>query len=262
MYDDTDYENIATVPEVVQVLEEKMIMDFYKWQRKDEECSNIYTYWVDKDLIFHVDCFKKKKLLVLIKVIDLVLKYFHSSTSGGHMGTRKTRALTMREFFWPGMGWDIDTFVQECKECQFAEQPLNSKMGSYSVKLPKALGKGLFRYFRSTAMIHSRVIKDLCFECGVKHIPMSSYYPCPNIVERVNINVKVALHIFHNNDQRGWDRNLPELCLTFNSVPHSAMGFSQCKIFLGKELPVPLLNVWGIPIEIMDDNSNSELDKI
>ncbi|KAJ8894817.1 hypothetical protein PR048_000124 [Dryococelus australis] len=60
------------------------------------------------------------------------------------------------------------------------------------------------------------------------------------------------LSIFHNIDQRGWDQNLPELCLTFNLVPHSATGFSKCKIFLGRELPVSLLNICGIPLEIMD----------
>ncbi|KAJ8875395.1 hypothetical protein PR048_023290, partial [Dryococelus australis] len=130
----------------------QMFTDFYKWQREDDGRSNISTYRMVKDLIFQVYRFKKNKLFVPIKVRDLVLKYFHSSTSWGHMGKKKTRTLIMRKSFWPGMGRDIDTFV----------------------------------------------------------------------------------FLVHCQD--------PEFWFAFNSVPHSATGFSPYKIFLGRELPVPLLN--------------------
>ncbi|KAJ8876857.1 hypothetical protein PR048_021304 [Dryococelus australis] len=83
-----------------------------------------------------------------------------------------------------------------------------------------------------------------CFEWGVKHINTSPYYPCPNIVECVNEKVKLG-------------SKSPEKSLAFNST-----GFSQCKVFLGHELPVPLLNVWGIPPEAMEINSSKELEDI
>ncbi|KAJ8885533.1 hypothetical protein PR048_011731 [Dryococelus australis] len=40
------------------------------------------------------------------------------------------------------------------------------------------------------------------------------------------------------------------------------MGFSPCKVFLGRELPMALLNVWSIPQEAMQDVSNNDLEKI
>ncbi|KAJ8885200.1 hypothetical protein PR048_011396 [Dryococelus australis] len=105
------------------------------------------------------------------------------------------------------------------------------------------------------------VMTDLCFAWVVKHITTSLYYTCPNIVEQVNKNVKVALKIFHNMYHHSWDQNLPELNCYFNSAPHSATGFSPCKIFLCRELPVPRLNVWVIRPEIMESNNNSEFTK-
>ncbi|KAJ8876560.1 hypothetical protein PR048_021005 [Dryococelus australis] len=56
----------------------------------------------------------------------------------------------------------------------------------------------------------------MCFEWGMKHINTSQYYPCPILDERVNKNVKVALSIFHSEDQKNWDQYISELSLSFN----------------------------------------------
>ncbi|KAJ8868595.1 hypothetical protein PR048_030133 [Dryococelus australis] len=90
---------------------------------------------------------------------------------------------------------------------------------------------------------NSRMKKDMCFEWGIKHTNTSPHYPCPNIVERVKKNVKTTLRIFHSNDHCSWDINLPDLSLAFNSVTHSATSFTPSIVFLGRELPSPLLNV-------------------
>ncbi|KAJ8885492.1 hypothetical protein PR048_011690 [Dryococelus australis] len=71
---------------------------------------------------------------------------------------------------------------------------------------------------------NSRILKDICFEWEMKHINTCPYYPFPNLVDRVNKNVKVALSIFHNHGHHCCDQNIWELSLVFNSIPHATTG--------------------------------------
>ncbi|KAJ8885664.1 hypothetical protein PR048_011862 [Dryococelus australis] len=94
----------------------------------------------------------------------------------------------------------------------------------------------------------------------MKHVNTSPYYPCPNLVERINNNAKLALSMFHSVDQRSWDDDLPELNLALNSISHSATGFSPNKVFFGRELPLAILSVWVIPPESLETMTGKELE--
>ncbi|KAJ8875631.1 hypothetical protein PR048_023527 [Dryococelus australis] len=203
-----------------------------------------------------------------IRTRDLVLRYFHCSTRGAQIGREKTKALIKREFVWPDINHTSNKFVKECNECQLAKQPRNSTVGQYSVKicthswekvfidiyglLSKFLVLPPLRDMKAGIIVKARVDKVLkivrspelitCVFNGIKHVNTSPYYPCPNLVDRINKNVKVAL--------------------TFSSVPHSSTSFSQGKVFLGCELPLPLINLWGIPPLFLKATSGKELEEI
>ncbi|KAJ8878277.1 hypothetical protein PR048_018854 [Dryococelus australis] len=104
----------------------------------------------------------------------------------------------------------------------------------------------------NTSYFLSKLFKGISFEWRIKRITTNPYYPCQNLVERVDKDVKVALSIFHSHVHWSWDENMAELNLTFNSVPHSTTGFSPSKVFLGCELPSTLLNIWGTPPETLN----------
>ncbi|KAJ8896597.1 hypothetical protein PR048_001941, partial [Dryococelus australis] len=184
------------------------------------------------------------------------------------------------------MQQDIVSFVQSCRECQVAEQSLNSKFGPYSVQLPTRQSEKIFidiygplprsrdgnycililcdsfRKFvfmlplRDTKAGH--IMKDECFEWGIKHINSSPHCLCPNIIERVNKNFKTAVRIFHCNHHRSWVMNHPDLSLAFYYVSHSAKGFRP----VNRKLTSPLLNVWGIPCQALETFSNSKVQNI
>ena len=42
----------------------------------------------------------------------------HSSLLGGHLGTKKTKAMVNRHFTWPGLGKDVATWCKACERCQ------------------------------------------------------------------------------------------------------------------------------------------------
>lgn len=47
-----------------------------------------------------------------------LIKECHDTKWAGHPGTRRTRALLEREYFWPRMRSDIDEYVKSCLVCQ------------------------------------------------------------------------------------------------------------------------------------------------
>lgn len=79
---------------------------------------------------------------------------------------------------------------------------------------------------------------------------MSPFYPKSSIAERVNRNLKSALTIFHNHNQREWDRELGPLAAAMNSAYHEAIKMTPASLFLNRELNHPLANVWQLGPEM------------
>lgn len=92
----------------------------------------------------------------------------------------------------------------------------------------------------------SRQIADMCIGFGIKHIFTSPYNPSANNVERVNKNLKVAMRIYHNNDNKTWDENLHWFQVAFNSARHESTGQTPASLFLGRELNHPLQLAWKL----------------
>ncbi len=42
----------------------------------------------------------------------------HDHITAGHLGIEKTKELVLREFWWPKMKKDIETYVRACETCQ------------------------------------------------------------------------------------------------------------------------------------------------
>ncbi|KAJ8894240.1 hypothetical protein PR048_006852 [Dryococelus australis] len=230
---DKEYVMIRTMPEA--------FTNFPDWQKEDVECQEITklldlgnspNYCLDKGIIYFVDRSKRKTTYYLnISIIQLA-----------DIWGRKNCILI---------------FVYGFRKFNILLPLRDMKVGNISKVLIdrvwKIFGGSELLISDNASYFNSRIIKDMCFELGVKHVNMSPYYPCPNLVEWVNKNIKVALRIFHNSEQHGWNLNISELSLAFNSVP-------QSKVFLGRELPSPLLNIWGIPSECLDVSNKKELE--
>ena len=88
--------------------------------------------------------------------------------------------------------------------------------------------------------------KDFCLDFGIQHIFTSPYYPKPSHAERANKNVKIALRIFHNQNQQRWDENLHWFQISFNSALHESTGTTPSCLFLGRNLYQPLELNWNL----------------
>jgi len=50
---------------------------------------------------------------------DNFLKEKHSGGLAGHFGHDKTYALLIHSYYWPGMKYDVNNFVEKCRIFQY-----------------------------------------------------------------------------------------------------------------------------------------------
>lgn len=48
---------------------------------------------------------------------SVILREYHASALGGHMGERKLLAVVRGRFYWPGLAKDVKRFCRECPVC-------------------------------------------------------------------------------------------------------------------------------------------------
>ena len=53
----------------------------------------------------------RRKVVVGEEEANKIFLDFHDSAHGGHCGTQKTKYAVTARFYWPGMGVDLDKWV-------------------------------------------------------------------------------------------------------------------------------------------------------
>jgi hypothetical protein len=78
--------------------------------------------------------------------------------------------------------------------------------------------------------------KELCGVMGMKHALTTAHHPQANgQTEIMNQYLKIALRAFIGIDEKieNWDERLDPLALSFNSSPHSSIGFTPAYLLRG-----------------------------
>ena len=91
-----------------------------------------------------------------------------------------------------------------------------------------------------------REFGQLCFELGVKHVTISSYYPQPSHAERFNRNLRAALIAYHSGAHTTWDQNLTWFQLAFNTADHESTKAAPFVVIFPFRTWSPLINQWKI----------------
>lgn len=116
------------------------------------------------------------------------------------------------------------------------------------------LRSGLFAYFGfpkfivsdNVSTFKSKEFSDMCLQLGISHINTTPYYPNPSHAERVNKNIKIAIRIYHAENQTNWDQNIHLFQIAFNSAKHSSTGYSPADLFLSFQIRHPLELNWDL----------------
>lgn len=87
----------------------------------------------------------------------IVLKYFHASLYGGHLGNSTTLQKIAGNFYWSSMKQDVTACVQSCSECQQCKPPRNTKLVLHYIDSP-SFGKQLTWTFMGRCLAPRRSI--------------------------------------------------------------------------------------------------------
>eukprot|EP00731_Ephydatia_muelleri_P006912 Em0003g1160a len=93
------------------------------WSQKDHlvlDGGVLYRRWEDvpgKGFNPHL------QLVIPRTSIQAVLKEFHDTPTGGHLGLRKTLEKVRSRFYWPGQRHDVVNWCKACAECASCKSP-------------------------------------------------------------------------------------------------------------------------------------------
>ena len=92
--------------------------------------------------------------------------------------------------------------------------------------------------------------KKFIKECGIPHELTASRTPMENPVERINKVVKTMIAAFAADNQKEWDRDLPQFQFAYNSARNSATGYTPSLLMFGREIKPPKLFYRSVIAEV------------
>jgi transposase InsO family protein len=96
----------------------------------------------------------------------------------------------------------------------------------------------------------SQLFLELMRLLEIDKLRSSAYRAATNgIVERFHRTFNSMLGKIVSETQRDWDEKLPTVLAAYRASLHSSTGFTPNKLFLGREVKMPVDIVWGSPVE-------------
>src|SRR3954469_18238279 len=56
--------------------------------------------------------------VISVKELEIVLYSSHTSPNSGHFAVKKTIQRILERYYWPTIGKDVKTYIQNCDACQ------------------------------------------------------------------------------------------------------------------------------------------------
>ncbi|MCG7877685.1 MAG: RNase H-like domain-containing protein [Candidatus Thiodiazotropha endolucinida] len=108
----------------------------------------------------------------------------------------------------------------------------------------------------------SKLFSEVCNFLKIDKINTSSMRPQANgTVERFNRTLQTMLTSFCENDQKAWDRHLPQLMMAYRASQHSTTHLTPNLLMLGREAVLPAEAVTGLPYSHQDGNYPTDEDQ-
>jgi len=104
----------------------------------------------------------------------------------------------------------------------------------------------------------SELFSNLMRWMEIDKLRTTAYQPSTNgAVERFHRTLNAMLGKVVSVSQRDWDERLPAVMAAYRATPHESTGYSPNRLFLGREVRMPLDVVMGLPAE---ERGNSSVD--
>ena len=106
---------------IVNYLVTKSVPEYWNTHPKQKFFHDIRYYFWEETQLFHVRSDQIIRRCIPEEEQVHILSMCHSSSCGGHFGSRKTRAKVLQSgFYWPTLFQDVIKYCKECLKCQSA----------------------------------------------------------------------------------------------------------------------------------------------
>lgn len=193
-----------------------------------------------------------EKLLVPADFREDLLKHYHSSLPGGHLGVRKTFEKLQRNYYWPNLHLNVKRFIKSCWDCQQCKannQPSGNVMADY----PKSFKPGMGYAIDAVGPLPLTPRKHMYILTAVD---LASRWV-------------IALPVLNIKQEKLWDFVLehiilkfgtPEILLNDNGSPFDSHYFmDQCEKFNISLHPIPKYTPQCNPVERQHRTVNTGL---
>ena len=108
----------------------------------------------------------------------------------------------------------------------------------------------------------SKLFSEVCNFLKIDKVNTSSMRPQANgTVERFNRTLQIMLTNFCENDQKTWDRYLPQLLMAYRASQHCSTHLTPNLMMLGREVMLPAEAVTGLPTYTQDNDWQVDEDQ-
>lgn len=105
----------------------------------------------------------------------------------------------------------------------------------------------------------SELFSQLMTWMGIDKLRTTVFKPSTNsVVERFHRTLNSMLAKSVSESQRDWDERLPLVLAAYRATPHSSTGFTPNRLFLGREVRLPIDLVMRLPVEEFLSNVSAD----
>jgi len=109
------------------------------------------------------------------------------------------------------------------------------------------------------AEFESELFSQLMSWMGIDKLRTTVFKPSTNAtVERFHRTLNAMLAKSISESQRDWDDKLPLVLAAYRATPHSSTGFSPNRLFLGREVRLPIDLLMGLPVKEVVTHTTDE----
>ena len=106
--------------------------------------------------------------------------------------------------------------------------------------------------------LESQLFQELMRWMEFDKLRTTAFHPsCNGVVERFHRTLNSMLGKAVSESQRDWDERLPLVLATYRATPHESTELSPNKLFLGREVRMPIDLVMGLPPDEAKENMDN-----
>lgn len=155
--------------------------------------------------------------------VKSILKQFHDSKLGGHLGADKTIEKIKRYFSWPRLSTDVKNYVRSCEICQKSKTTKNTRMKMQQVEVSKYPFQKIFLDIVGPIEVSNRGNRYILTVLD-DHSRYFNAYPLPNQESATLCYVFVTSILSHH--------KTPKILITDNGSNFMSTEFNKvCKLF-------------------------------